>query len=204
MSHIRNESSDSVPGLHRSQRRCCTGANVRVSIDRCRGTPPRGGTPRGGMSAMASVSVVAPRAASFPRGVCRRARRAAPMSTRERHRHLALALVPSHHRSVPTRTERRPRDARVSASKMETAVRGLDDAVRTSPPDTYPRVRDATPFPPTPPRPVQADRGASPADIQLTHHPSRPARVSFPSSPPSLLRCPSPCPDPRRNSPWAR
>ena len=78
---------------------------------------------------MASVPVVAPRAASFPRGVYRRARHAAPVSTHKRHRHFALAFVPS---PRPSRTERRARDARVSASKMETAVRGLDDAVCTS------------------------------------------------------------------------
>lgn len=59
------------------------------------------------------------------------------------------------------------------------------------------------PYSPTPPRPVQADRGASRADIQLTHR-LAPRSRPLPSSPLSLRRFPSPCPDPRRNSPWAR
>ena len=70
--------------------------------------------------------------------------------------------------ACPSRTERRARDARVSASKMETAVRGLDDACVHPSAHISPCPR-RHPYSPTPPRPVQADRGASRADIQLTH-----------------------------------
>ena len=93
---------------------------------------------------MASVSVVAPRA-SFPRGVYRRARHAAPVSTHKRHRRFALAFVPS---PRPSRTERRAPDARVSASKME--PRSAVWTTRCVHPRTYPRVRGRPPLFPNP------------------------------------------------------
>ena len=160
---------------------------------------PLGGTPRGGMSAMASVSVVAPRARLSPAASiaeldtprpCRLTN--ATVTSRLRSSRRLARLGP---RGAPgTRASRRRRWRPRSAVWT---TRCVHPSAHISP---CPRRH---PYSPTPPRPVQADRGASRADIQLTHR-LAPRSRPLPSSPLSLRRFPSPCPDPRRNSPWAR
>ena len=195
MSHIIRDSSVVVqtpsfstrsmaPSRLECFRRCC-----------CQHTSPRHSADTGGGMSAIAVCVVAPRAACFPASITK--------TNTPRPCRLTNATVASARssRRLAVWTERAP-GLRASrhrrwGPRCRSGRRGVYIPLHTCPSSRR------HPYSPTPPRPVQADRGASRADIQLTHR-LAPRSRPLPSSPLSLRRFPSPCPDPRRNSPWAR